>query len=59
MYSTKNALRVYFVKYFKVKTGVFSVLKVKECGKLAVFAPFIPSGFEVLFDFSDSLHHHP
>jgi hypothetical protein len=44
-----------------VKTGVFGVLKVNECGKLAVFAPFlyIPSGFKVLFDFFDSLHHHP
>jgi hypothetical protein len=61
MYSSKNILGVYFVKYFKVKNGVFGVFKVNKCGKLAVCMPFsyISGGFGVLFDFFDSLHHHP
>jgi hypothetical protein len=58
MYSSKNILGVYSVKHFKVKNGIF---KVNKCGKPAVFALFlyIPGIFEVLFDFYDSLHHHP
>jgi hypothetical protein len=57
----KKVLGVYFVKYFKVKNGVFGIFKVNKCEKPAVFVPFsyIPGGIEDLFDFFDSLHHHP
>jgi hypothetical protein len=61
MYSSKNILGVYFVKYFQVKNSVFGVFKVNKCGKPAIFAPFsyILGGLEGLFDFYDPLHHHP
>ncbi len=61
MYSSRNVLRVYFVKYFQVNKGVFGIFKVNKCRKPAIFVSFlyIPGGFEGLFDFFDSLHYHP
>ncbi len=52
---------VNFVKYFKVKNGVFCIFKVNECRIPAVFPQFryMTGGMEGLFDFFDSLHHHP
>ncbi len=59
MYSSKNVLWVYLVKYFWVKNGIFGDMFAKTCAKL-LFLPFsyILGGLEVLFDFYDLLHHH-
>jgi hypothetical protein len=61
MYFLKYVLGVYFVKNFYVKNSIFCVFLVSKCRKPASFAPFlyILGGIEVLFDFFDSLHHHP
>jgi hypothetical protein len=62
IYSSKNVLGVYLNNYFKVKkTSIFGIFLVNRCRKPAVFALFlyIPGGLEGLFDFYDSLHHHP
>jgi hypothetical protein len=40
MYSSKNVSRVYLVKYFRAKNGVFGNLKAKTCAKPPVFRRF-------------------
>jgi hypothetical protein len=60
MFSLKNIWGVYFVKYFEVKNCIFGKFEVNKCRKPAVLVPSlnIPGGFEGLFAFFDSLHHH-
>ncbi len=46
---------------FKLKTAFLAFKKLLNAWNQAVFAQFlyIPGSYEVLFDFFDSLHHHP
>jgi hypothetical protein len=57
----KKSWEYILLSTFKEKNGVFCIFKVNKWAKLSVFAPFskVPGGLEGLFDFYDSLHHHP
>jgi hypothetical protein len=60
MYSSKNILEVYLIKYFRVKNGVFGDFKSISAANRPFLAPFLDiSGGMGNYLPPNSLHHHP